>query len=293
MWYMYYSPYFYSFLPNFYYKSDSVNSSLIQSYFFFATLAQGRALRRNHLDSLVRKPAIIVDCFTDVTPHFLLNKHYKSTLEGLNLWHEQTPHLHQLRNLLNELFLYPREPLCSLANSYISRLLHKVFIGVQVRIGGQRYLKEDRRFLYMENVSLFFDAIDGFARRSALQPRDFHVFVSTDTPSVISLFQKRYPGSVVTTSEFQIGHSARAKSVFKGNGELFTKRAIIDLLVLQRADFLVITKDSSFGLLAAQLQSNRNSSVNLLDYVQRDSKLTCTVFERSQRAFESVIIGPK
>ena len=81
--------------------------------------------------------------------------------------------------------------------------------------------------------------------------------------------------------------------MFKGNGELFTKRAIIDLLVLQRADFLAITKDSSFGLLAAQLQSNRNSSVNLLDFIQGDSKLPCTVFERSQRAYESVIIGPK
>lgn len=290
---MYYSPYFYSFFPNFYFKRNSINPSLTQNYFFFATLAQGRALRRNHLDHLVRKPALVIDCFTDVSPHFLLNKHYESTLRSINLWHEQTPHLHQLRNLLNELFLYPREPLCSLANSYISRLLRKVFIGVQVRIGGQRYFKEDRRFLYMANVSLFFNAIDGFVRRSSIQPRDFQIFVSTDTPSVISYFQNRYPGKVVTVSEFQIGHSARAKSMFQGHGEQFTQRAIVDLLILQRADFLVVTKDSSFGTLATQLQSNRNSSVNLLDFIQGDSKFPCTVFERSNRTYESVFIGPK
>lgn len=290
---MYYSPFFYSFLPNFYYKGNSVNASLIQNYFFFATLAQGRALRRNHLDKLVRKPAIMVDCFTDVTPHFLRNKHYESTLRGINLWYEQTPHLQQLRNLLNEFFLYPREPLCSLANSYISRLLRKVFIGAQVRLGGQRYLKEDRRFLYMENISLFFDAIDEYTRRSSLQLRDFQIFVSTDTPNVVSRFEERYPGSIVTVKEFQIGHSAPAKSVYRGNGELFTKRAIIDLLVLQRADFLVVTKDSSYGLLATQLQSNRNSTVNLLDFIKGDLESSCTVFERSGRAFESVLIGPR
>ena len=286
-----YTPYFYSFIPNFTFQSGSIASSSMQSFFFYSTLAQGRALRRNHLNSLARKPALLIDCFTDVTPHFLLNRHYRSALERQHLWHKQQPHLRDVRNLFNELFLYPRASVCVLVNSYVSQLLTRTMIGVQVRMGGQFYRTRDREFLRMSDISLFFAEVERYMQRNRLGKEDVFIFLSTDTERVISLFRTRYGMQVVTTKEFEIGHSAQAKNVFHRKGETHVMRAIIDLLILQRADFLVVTRESSFGLLATQLQSNRNSTVDFLDFIQWGKAKKCTVFERSNRSFESVFIG--
>ena len=44
--------FFYEPLPNFYYQQHSIPPKDIQSYFFYPLLAQGRAIRRNHLNRL-------------------------------------------------------------------------------------------------------------------------------------------------------------------------------------------------------------------------------------------------
>lgn len=67
----------------------------------------------------------------------------------------------------------------------------------------------------------------------------------------------------------------------------------MDLLILQRADFLVVTEGSTFGKLATRLQRNRNSTVvvdKAIDWSTRPDH--CSVFERSNRPYLAQVISP-
>ena len=256
-------------------------------------LAEGRALRRNHLNKLTKKKTLKINCFTDVTPHFLENKHYQSTWEQLHLWKPSKPYLENVTRLLYEYVMYPKQPLCNLIVSHANKLLTRTMIGVQVRIGGKRKLYTDKQFLTLDEHSLFFTKIDAYLQEHQLTLKDVYVFVSTDDSSVQQLFIDKYHESVYTVDDFKIGHSSIKKNqMVAGKVMEFTQRAILDILLLQRADYLLYTNSSSFGYLASQLQQNRHSPVHLDDYIdwsQHEDR--CSVFERSARPFKCDIIG--
>lgn len=285
--------YFYEPFPSFYYKDGTIPSKDIEGYFFYPLLAQGRAIRRNHLNKLTKKKSLVIDCFTDVTPHFLENKLYQSTWEKLNLWKDQEPHIENVVGLLYELVMYPKQPLCNLIVQYADKLLKRRMIGVQVRIGGKRTTYEDKQFLELSDLEHFFNRIDNYMVSNHLKQDDVYVFLSTDDPGITSRFKNKYGNSVFAVKEFTIGHSSPNKNRLQRNRiEQFTKRAIVDLLLLQRADYLLYTNTSSYGYLASRLMQNRNSSVIIDDYVDWSKHEDhCSVFERSSRPFFSEAIG--
>ena len=285
--------FFYEPLPNFYYQQHSIPPKDIQSYFFYPLLAQGRAIRRNHLNRLTRKKTLVIDCFTDVTPHFLENPLYQSTWETLHLWKDQQPHIENVVSLLYELVMYPKQPLCQEINYYLDILLKKKLIAVQVRVGGKRNLYDDKQFLELSDIPKFYMRINDYLHSNHLAEEDVYIFVSTDDSAVITMFKQKYPKSVFSVSSFSIGHSSPKKNRMQRNKVAeFTKRAIIDLLILQRADYLLYTNTSSYGYLASQLLRNRNSSVIIDDYVNwSEHKDHCSVFERSSRPYFSELIG--
>ena len=285
--------YFYDPFPLFHYN-NSIESKDIQFYFMYPLLAQGRALKRNHLNQLTKRKALLIDCFTDVTHHFLNNNAYRSTLTNLHLWSKSSPFLPNVVDLLFEYTMMPKQPLCSLINKYIHSLLQRVFIGVQVRLGGKSVFYNDKEFLQMDDLAQFASAIASYMRNRGLSNSDVFVFLSTDNKRVISFFQERFGNSLQMVKEYAIGHSAPNKNRFDfQNAPDYTKRAIMDLLILQRADFLVVTEGSTFGKLATRLQRNRNSTVIIdkaIDWSDRPDR--CSVFERSDRPFLSQVISP-
>ena len=122
---------------------------------------------------------------------------------------------------------------------------------------------------------------------------EVYIFLSTDNKNVISLFKRKYGRSLVTTTEFELGHSAPKKNYGSmSNAIVHMQRAIVDLLILQRSDQLLVTFESSYGQLAAALQSNRNSSVATFDYVDVMGNEECNIFERSNRPFHVEVIRP-
>lgn len=285
--------YFYDPLPNFYFVPNSIPSSDIEGYFFYPIFAQGRAIRRNHLNKLTKKKSLVIDCFTDVTPHFLENPIYQKTWEGYHLWKEQKPHIENAVSLFYELFMYPKQPLCSMIVNHLDTLLKRKMIGVQVRIGGKRQLYEDKQFLMLSDLTQFFTKIDQYMLHHHLQLKDVYVFISTDDPSIINLFKEKYDTSVYTVKEYPVGHSSPQKNRMRIHKVAdYTKRAIVDLLILQRADYLLYTNTSSYGYLASRLQQNRNSSVIIDDYVNWSlHEDACSVYERSNRPYISEAIG--
>lgn len=286
--------YFYDPLPNFYYQ-NTIPKQDIEDYFFYATLAQGRTLRRNHLNKLTKKKSLRINCFTDVTPHFLNNTHYQETWTKLHLWKDQTPHIENVVSLFYELVMYPKQPLCNIIVNHTEKLLKRKMIGVQVRIGGKRRLYTDKQFLTTSDISQFYEKIDAYMNLNSLELKDVFVFVSTDDPSVQDLFKEKYKESVYIVDDFDIGHSSVKKNMMNSQKVAsFTQRAILDILLLQRADYLIYTNSSSYGYLASKLQSNRNSPIRIDDYVDWSlHEDHCSVFERSSRPFLFDVVGKK
>ena len=197
-------------------------------------------------------------------------------------------------NLLYEMVMYPRQPLCTIIEDHQITLLKRFVIGVQVRIGGQQARYKDRQFLMMDDLPSFYDVIDGVMVNRTLTLDDVFIFLSTDNPLVIQSFRKRYGDSLQTTTEFEIGHSAPKKNMGPDSvAATHMKRAIVDLLVLQRSDVLITTLESSYGALAAALQRNRLSPVDTQLFVNRNGETDCNVFERSNRSYSQFIIYPK
>ena len=116
---------------------------------------------------------------------------------------------------------------------------------------------------------------------------DVYVFLSTDNQRVVSFFQQRFGSSLRMVKEYAIGHSAPNKNRFEfQKAPDYTKRAIMDLLILQR-------EGSTFGKLATRLQRNRNSTVvvdKAIDWSTRPDH--CSVFERSNRPYLAQVISP-
>ena len=189
--------------------------------------------------------------------------------------------------------MYPKPPLCSVIQKYLSLLLQRFVIGVQVRIGGKQQLYTDKQFLTMDDLPQFYREIDRAILLHHHSLSDSYVFLSTDNEEVIHHFQKRYGYSLVTTTEFAIGHSAPNKNyAYSLGASTHMQRAVVDLLLLQRADVLLVTHESSFGQLAVALQSNRHSPIRTFDYLDASVSGECNVFERSTRPFHSLAISP-
>ena len=285
--------YFYDPFPLFHYN-NSFQGMDVQFFFMYSLLAQGRALKRNHLNQLTKKRALLINCFTDVTPHFLNNNAYRATLTDLHLWSQSSPFLPNVVDLLFEYTMRPKQPLCTLINKYIRSLRQRVFIGVQVRLGGKSLFYSDKEFLQMSDLAQFGDAIASYMSDRKLTNSDVYVFLSTDNQRVVSFFQQRFGSSLRMVKEYAIGHSAPNKNRFEfQKAPDYTKRAIMDLLILQRADFLVVTEGSTFGKLATRLQRNRNSTVvvdKAIDWSTRPDH--CSVFERSNRPYLAQVISP-
>ena len=273
----------------------------------YSTLRQGREIRRNHLNKLTRKPSLIIDCFTNTTPNFLQNHHYADRWKRLHIPFQslsqpspspmsaasQSPSVANAVNLFYELVMYPKPPLCGIIQQYTRFLFQRFVIGVQVRIGGRQALYNDRQFLTLQDLPLFYNAIDDLILQNNRSLSNTYVFLSTDNKNVIQLFRKKYGESLVVTNEFAIGHSAPKKNIASTSNVMqHTQRAIIDLLLLQRSDILLVTEGSSFGQLAVALQSNRNSEIRTFDYMDSSIPDECNVFERSARPYRSFTISP-
>ena len=189
--------------------------------------------------------------------------------------------------------MYPKPHLCGIIQKYTRSLLQRFVIGVQVRIGGKQTHYNDRQFLTLQDLPLFYKAIESSLLQYNRSLSNTYVFLSTDNKNVIQLFQEKYGDSLVITSEFEIGHSAPKKN-FAATSKVMqhTQRAIVDLLLLQLSDILLVTEDSSFGQLAVALQSNRNSEIRTFDYLDSSISDECNVFERSTRPYSSFTISP-
>ena len=110
-------------------------------------------------------------------------------------------------------------------------------------------------------VKQLFD-IDSFIKRaeSVIQQKKLALnetrwILSTDSDRAEEEFRKKYGDLIITSSLFKRGHSKTGAK----NPDGFT-RAVIDLSLLGRCDYLVLTAHSTFSVMARSLSRNESES---------------------------------
>ena len=76
-------------------------------------------------------------------------------------------------------------------------------------------------------------------------------FISTDSSVVERKLKALYPEQVIVLDSFRRGHSSLVKS--NRNGFF---RAVMDISVLSRCEYLILTNHSSFGMIARMVSDS-------------------------------------
>ena len=194
----------------------------------------------------------------------------------------------EIRSVWLRLILNPSKNLCEIINNHIAVLKQKYIIGVQLRLGGTKANYQEREMLPEEGIEIALQKIKRHVQENHLQWEDVYVFLSTDSDFAVRRFRyelgKISPSLLYTADNYKIGHSAKAKSSIYGKKLWadFTRRAIVDLMVLKESDFYLYSKMSSFGKFALELQKSYNNTVDLENFLYHRG-LECSVFHKRQR----------
>ena len=122
-----------------------------------------------------------------------------------------------------------------------------------------------------------------YVRRNRLSPETVTVFISSDSDFAIRRMKKalQWKGRsmVYVANDFPVGHSAEAKTSKRKKElwESFTKRAILDLMILKESDYLIYSQKSSFGKFARELQMAYANPVDV-DPFLKEQGLQCSVY---------------
>lgn len=197
----------------------------------------------------------------------------------------------QMRSVLLKLLFNPSQELCTLINDHLAVLKQKTMIGIQIRLGGQRANFVEKMMMPTQAIDAAQQRVEWFLYRKKLRYRDLSVFLSSDSDYAIrrlrAYFQKHNTPIVVTADEFAVGHSAEAKTGKRGRDKwmAFTKRAIMDMMILKESDYLIFTKKSSFGRFSYELQQSYANPMSVSSFLKQRG-MNCSVFYQRQHVGE-------
>lgn len=122
-----------------------------------------------------------------------------------------------------------------------------------------------------------------YVRRHNLSPENVTVFISSDSDFAIRKMKKalRWKGRsmVYVVDDYPVGHSAEGKTAKRKKElwESYTKRAIMDLMILKESDYLIYSRKSSFGKFARELQMAYQNPVDVDPFLKQQG-LQCSVY---------------
>ena len=223
----------------------SVMDDRLQSLQYF-----GKECARTSFRQIVRE-SLNASCYFITHMHDLTNYIYSnanSSIRMRSLFHE-LPDKRILTKQLSHLLFNLKKPLKEQAQQ-IGERMNPPLIGLQIRTGGNlASFKDSASYIKMDNLVNVINLINTIITNNKLE--NGTIFLSTDS-AVVQDHLKRVIHKVVTADVYQIGHTARGRTDYNDS---FVKRAVIDLFLLSRCDYLIVTKGSSFGDTAVILSS--------------------------------------
>ena len=191
----------------------------------------------------------------------------------------------EVRSIWLRLILNPNEELCNIINKHISILKQRYIIGLQLRLGGRKANYHERPMISQDGMKNAERKIFQHVSEKNLKWSDVYIFISSDSDYAVKTITKDFTFNnvsvVYSVNDFEIGHSAHAKTARKGKSKWssFTKRAFIDMMILKESDYYIYTTKSTFGGIAMELQQAYGSDVNVLDYLYSKG-LKCSVYHK-------------
>lgn len=236
---------------------------------------------RTPLSKLLKTPTILLTTYSDFTSRSLTPQFYKNTLLENGLisgnYSSEIRMGKEVRSVWLRLLLNPCQSLCVIINNHIQVLRERTIIGLQLRLGGQKANYVEKEMLPVEVLSRVVSLVWRYLKDHSLQLKDVYVLVSSDSDYAIRRIRKAFPSSTYVANDFPVGHSAEAKIRKAGAWELYTKRAILDLMLLKESDYLIYSRKSSFGKFAHELQMATSNPLDVNSFLLQQG-LQCSVF---------------
>ena len=210
----------------------------------------GKACYHTSFQQIVQE-SLNATCYFITQMHDLTDFIYKNencSIRIRSLFHG-IPNQRALIKRLSHLLFNLKKPLIEQARR-IGQQMNPPLIGLQIRTGGGLAdFKDSASYIKMDKLDFVTDLLNTIIKKSELE--DGTIFLSTDS-TVVQDHLKNMTHKVMTADVYQIGHTARGRTDYDNS---FVKRAVIDLYLLSRCDYLIVTKGSSFGDTAVILSS--------------------------------------
>ena len=150
------------------------------------------------------------------------------------------------------LFFRPKQSLQREVDQFLSAWSSFHLIGMQIRMGsGGADFRDTHTFLKLEAVSTFVSLAEEYRVARGFSSASMKWFISTDSSVVERRLKALYPEQVIVLDSFRRGHSSLEKS--NRNGFF---RAVVDISVLSRCEYLILTNHSSFGMIARMVSDS-------------------------------------
>ena len=253
-----------------------------------------KTLHITPLSRLLRSPSFILSTYSDITLSSLSPKLYAAQFQKMGLLPEGEEPVDaiamgmSIRSIWLRLLFNPTQSLCSIVNRHLAVLHQRTMIGIQLRVGGSKANYAEKEMLNWAGVEKAIQLVRDHMMKENLRSEDVYLFVSTDSDYVLRYIREQFKNCrcVYSTNEYKIGHSAfgSTKLYSKKRWREATKRAIVDLMILKDSNYLVITRKSSFGKFAYELQQAKRSPVEVHSFLKRRG-LQCSVFKYNQTHF--------
>lgn len=138
----------------------------------------------------------------------------------------------------------------------INPIQDKFLLGIHMRFGTSGgTIKDSHIFLQFFDIDSFIKRAESVIQQKKLALNETRWILSTDSDRAEEEFRKKYGDLIITSSLFKRGHSKTGAK----NPDGFT-RAVIDLSLLGRCDYLVLTAHSTFSVMARTLSRNESES---------------------------------
>ena len=140
------------------------------------------------------------------------------------------------------------------AETAFSRYPHPL-LGLQIRTGGSSANTHERVvFFTLDKVNSILSFVDSFVKNNQLS--NVTLFLSTDSDEMAHAIRRKSKYSVISLNAYSIGHSSPQRNRNRRSLSGSLKRAVMDIYLLSKCDYLITTRSSSFGRTAHYLSSS-------------------------------------
>lgn len=136
--------------------------------------------------------------------------------------------------------------------------IRKYFLfGMHIRMGNAAgAFKDSHTFLLLNEIWRYPSAIEAVIRQRKMDIKNTRWVLCTDSDKAEEELRRKYGELIVTSQDFRRGHSKTGAKDDDG-----FSRAVIDMLLLSKCNYLVLTKHSTYSAIAAQLIENTNETI--------------------------------